>query len=542
LKQRALSHRTARAKTGKGAGRRGSGNQPTLQQARHNAACARLIRVNESTHNAAAGSAAPSIRGVNRLFWKILIALWLTLLAAALGVTAALQMYRRAQHAERTQAIDGGPRSRALLDAAESTLRFGGTQALKALLAAEAARSRDDVFAVDDAGRDLLLRPVPAEARAAAQKEAERRAADLPARSVQSPDGVRLLLFIVRGRGEKPGSLPTAGPGEAAASAPLRRPHGEPGVRTPGRPPPPGPSIAVLGASAALVSLLFAAALAWYMTRPIRKLQWAFDAASKGKLETRVQHLMGRRRDEIADLGVGFDQMAQKVQSLVAAQQRLLHDVSHELRSPLARLQAATDLARQSPDRTADSLDRIDREIARLDQLTGQMLTLSRLEAGVQAHEPTDFDFAELVTGVVEDARFEAQAQQRDVLCRTPGAAPVAVPVTMREEMIHRAVENVIRNAVKFTAAGTAVEVTLGSDADMVWLEVADRGPGAAEAELAALFEPFHRGANARGVDGHGLGLAIARHAVRQHVGTIAARQRDGGGLVIRIELPRRAA
>jgi two-component system, OmpR family, sensor kinase len=480
---------------------------------------------------------------VNRLFWKILIALWLTMLAAALGLALALQMYQRAQQAERTLGIEDGPRSRALLDAAESTLRFGGTQALKSLLTAEAGRSHDDVFAVDDAGQDLLGRAVPAAAHAVAQKEAARRAADLPARSVQSPDGARLLMFIVSGRGAKPGSAPTADASDeravppASASAPPRRLRPEPG-RPPGRPPP-GASIALLIAGAALASLAFAAALAWYMTRPIRKLQWAFDAASKGKLDTRVQHLMGRRRDEIADLGGGFDQMAQKVQSLVAAQQRLLHDVSHELRSPLARLQAATDLARQSPHEIETTLDRIDRETARLDQLMGQMLTLSRMEAGVDAQEPTAFDLAELVTAVVDDARFEAQVHQREVVCKTPGA----MAVQMREEMIHRAVENVIRNAVKFTAAGTTVDAALGSSGDgsTAWLEVADHGPGVDEADLATMFEPFHRGQNARGVDGHGLGLAIARHAVQRHGGTIVARLRDGGGLVIRIELPRQS-
>jgi two-component system, OmpR family, sensor kinase len=464
---------------------------------------------------------------VNRLFWKILMALWLTLLAAALGLALALQMYQRAQQAERSQVIEGGPRSRTILDAAEFTLRFGGTQALKNLLMAEASRSSDDVFAVDDAGLDLLGRPVPAAARSAAEKEAVRAGTDVPARSVQAPGGARLLMFIVRSRGER-----------ASSDAPLRRPHPEDGDAPGG--PSPTASMVLLVAGAALASLAFAAVLAWYVTRPVRKLQWAFDAASKGKLETRVQHLMGRRRDEIADLGVGFDQMAQKVQSLVAAQQRLLHDVSHELRSPLARLQAATDLARQSPQQIDDYLDRIDRETLRLDQLMGQMLTLSRMEAGALAQDPTDFDLAELVTTVVDDARFEAQVHQREVACRTPGA----VPVRLREEMIHRAVENVVRNAVKFTAAATTVEVTLGisSDAETAWLEVTDRGPGVDQADLATMFEPFHRGPNARGVDGHGLGLAIARHAVQQDGGTIAARRRDGGGLVIRIELPRNAS
>jgi two-component system, OmpR family, sensor kinase len=473
---------------------------------------------------------------MNRLFWKILIALWLTMLAAALGLALALQMYQRAQLAERTRSIEDGPRSRAMLVAAESTLRFGGTLALKNLLLAEAGRSPDDIFAIDDAGRDLLDRAVPKAAHAEAQKQAARNAVDLPARSVRAPDGARVLMFIVKGHGGGPNaaSAPDSGDGPAAPRRPPPGPGGPPGK------PPPGASMAFVVSGAALASLAFAAALAWYMTRPIRKLQWAFDAASKGKLDTRVRHLMGGRRDEITDLGAGFDQMAQKVQSLVAAQQRLLHDVSHELRSPLARLQAATDLARQSPQQTLTTLDRIDREAARLDQLVGQMLTLSRIEAGVDAQEPADFDLSELVVSVVEDARFEARAQGRDVACTTSGA----MPVRMREEMVHRAVENVIRNAVKFTASATTVEVSLGTSSlgASAWLDVADRGPGVAEADLEAMFEPFHRGPNARGLDGHGLGLAIARHAVQQHGGTITARQRDGGGLVVRIELPRNLA
>ncbi len=456
---------------------------------------------------------------MNRLFWKILLALWLTMLAAALGLALALQMHQRAQLAEQARSIEDGPRSRAMLVAAESTLRFGGTLALKNLLLAEAGRSSDDIFAIDDAGRDLLGRAVPAVARAEAQRQAARNAVDLPVRLVRAPDGAQVLMFIVKGHGSAP----------RAASAP--EPTAPPGT------PPQSASAAFIVAGAALASLGFAAALAWYMTRPIRKLQWAFDAASKGRLGTRVQHLMGRRRDEIADLGAGFDQMAQKVQSLVAAQQRLLHDVSHELRSPLARLQAATDLARQSPQQIDAYLDRIDRETARLDQLVGQMLTLSRIEAGVDAQEPAAFDLGELVAAVVEDARFEARAQGRDVACTTTGA----MPVLMREEMIHRAVENVIRNAVKFTAAATTVEVSLGTSSlgASVWLEVADHGAGIGQADLATMFEPFHRGANARGLDGHGLGLAIARQAVQQHGGTITARPRDGGGLVVRIELPR---
>jgi two-component system OmpR family sensor kinase len=290
----------------------------------------------------------------------------------------------------------------------------------------------------------------------------------------------------------------------------------------------------------ALASLAFAALLAWYMTRPIRTLKGAFEAAAQGRLDTRVQPLMGRRRDEIADLGGDFDRMVQQVEALVASQQRLLHDVSHELRSPLARVQVATDLARQNPARLEASLDRIDREAARLDHLIGQMLTLSRLEAGTEVEAPTVFDLTELVSMVIDDARFETRSdgplRHRELHWQQPG--PVAVE--LRAELIHRAIENVVRNALKFTGEGTAVDVILTRlpDRRHVRLEVADRGPGISPDRIATLFKPFHRGPGTRGVDGFGLGLAIAYNAVRRHDGTIEARPRPDGGLVVRIDLP----
>src|SRR5207249_6291638 len=157
-----------------------------------------------------------------------------------------------------------------------------------------------------------------------------------------------------------------------------RPPGPRPGPR-PGPPPPIAPwEFIVIGI---VTSLVFSALLAWYLTRPIRNLRWAFDAAAAGRLETRVSPLMGRRRDEIADLGRDFDRMAQQLQNLVSAQRRLLHDVSHELRSPLARLQAAIGLARQQPAKLDTSLERIEREAMRLDSMVGEVLALARLES-----------------------------------------------------------------------------------------------------------------------------------------------------------------
>jgi two-component system OmpR family sensor kinase len=242
---------------------------------------------------------------------------------------------------------------------------------------------------------------------------------------------------------------------------------------------------------------------------------------------------MKGRRDEIADLGDDFDQMAQQLQKLVAAQRRLLHDVSHELRSPLARLQAAIGLVRQSPEKLEASLERIEREVMRLDELVGEVLTLARLESGAAGAAAQAIDFAELVADVAEDARFEAEAANRRLSLKSLDEACVHGSA----ELLHRAVENVVRNAVKYTAEGSAVELELTAQAGQARLLVADRGPGIAPEELERVFEPFYR-TSSDTAKGFGLGLAIAQRAVASHGGTIRATAREGGGLRVAIELP----
>jgi signal transduction histidine kinase len=324
-------------------------------------------------------------------------------------------------------------------------------------------------------------------------------------------------------------------------------PHRPPDMR-PGEPPPPPPPdglhrppprrgpfpIEPLIATF-FVSLVCAVLLARYFSRPIRSLRDAFDAAASGNLKTRVGDAMGRRRDELADLGHDFDRMADHLSALMDAQRRLLHDVSHELRSPLARLQAAVGLIRQTPEKLESTMDRIERESARIDHLVGELLTLSRLEAGVIAMADEEIPVGELLADIVGDACFEAEANRQQVLLEGSCEATVHG----RPELLHRAIENVVRNALKHTPPERRIIVACSLETSRsLRIAVLDEGPGVAEAELSGIFEPFFRGNGAQGIDGHGLGLAIAQRVIQAHGGTIRASNRPDGGLCVEIILP----
>lgn len=286
----------------------------------------------------------------------------------------------------------------------------------------------------------------------------------------------------------------------------------------------------------AVVSLVFAALLAWYFSKPIRSLRAAFEAATNGRLDEPVEPKMGKRRDELADLGRDFDRMAQRLKSLMDGQRRLLHDVSHELRSPLARLQAAIGLARQQPERLDDTLARIERESVRMDKLVSELLTLSRLEAGMAGKLDEDVSMSELLTDVVDDARFEAETSG----CRVEFEAHGEATLQGNAELLHRAVENVVRNALKHSPAGGLVSIAVRVNANdrSVSISVSDEGAGVPESELHAIFEPFFRGNQANAPDGHGLGLAISQRVIMAHHGSISAGNRTTGGLCVTLSLP----
>lgn len=299
--------------------------------------------------------------------------------------------------------------------------------------------------------------------------------------------------------------------------------------------------------AAVVGGLLFSAVLGWYLTRPIRRLQIGFRRLAEGDLDTRLQPQMGRRRDELADLAHDFDQMAAKLQQLISSRDQLFHDVSHELRSPLTRLQVAIDLARQNPQRFAATLDRVDGESRRLNSLVGELLTLAKVEAGtrgVAADFDDYFDLADLLKAVTDDARFEAEATGVSIAVNLGGSTQDEPVLRGNAELMRRALENVIRNAIRHSNAGQQVTVAMRSDrsAGEYEIQIADQGPGVPPQDLATIFEPFVRLDNdATGKPaptGFGLGLAIARRAVDAHQGKIFAENRKPQGLAVTITLP----
>ncbi|WP_454908484.1 HAMP domain-containing sensor histidine kinase [Variovorax gossypii] len=287
---------------------------------------------------------------------------------------------------------------------------------------------------------------------------------------------------------------------------------------------------------AVLASLVFGGFLAWYLSRPLQHLRWGLQRMAEGHLDTRVEPLMKGRRDEITDLAHDIDGMAAQLQELIAARDRLLHDISHELRSPLSRIQAAIGLLEQGSSQVGAMVERVERETRRLDALIDEMLTLHRLTASAPVSRSA-VDVIELLHDIVADADFEGRATNRSVSIETPERFVAQVD----GELIYRAFENVIRNAVKHTAQGSTVEVraSLRAEGRLLEVVISDHGPGVPPHMLEAIFVPFVR-IDRREVDrGVGLGLAIARSAVLAHDGTIEASLADNGGLRIRIELPR---
>lgn len=284
-----------------------------------------------------------------------------------------------------------------------------------------------------------------------------------------------------------------------------------------------------------LTAIAVCYALARYISSPIVKLSLATKQLAGGDLHTRVAPEIGNRGDEIGKLSKDFDEMAERIESLILSQKRLTRDVSHELRSPLARLNVALELAKQkgSPE-THGLLNRIEREGKQLNDMISQILTLSKLESQSETIEMRNLDLCKLVEKVVADANFEAAANGKKVEivqesdCRIYG----------NENLLRSAVENVLRNALRYTK--DVVNVSVAKNKTQIHVKIRDFGEGVPEAELENLFTPFFRVAEARErkSGGVGLGLAIAEQAVGTHKGKISAKNAVGGGLEVEIKLP----
>ncbi|HQZ81941.1 MAG TPA: ATP-binding protein [Pyrinomonadaceae bacterium] len=285
-------------------------------------------------------------------------------------------------------------------------------------------------------------------------------------------------------------------------------------------------------------AILFCALLAAYLTSPIRKLRRAAQRLAAGELNTRVKPQLPRRRDELADLARDFDEMAERIESLITSQERLTRDVSHELRSPLARMNVALELAKQrSGPELQPLLSRIEGESERLNEMISRILTLSKLESGAfDEFRGESLDLTEVVREVAADADFEAKAKGKAVDLVWSDECTIVG----NENLLRSAIENVVRNAVKYTDDGTTVRVSVIADNGNAKIQIGDRGGGVPESELTNLFIPFYRlgAARDRKSGGTGLGLAIARRAVMAHKGQISARN-VSGGLEVEIVLNR---
>ena len=516
---------------------------------------------------------------MGRLFWKFFVCILLAQMTATVGILGGIWLKDRSQQSATPADIDTSPPAEMAINAAAATLEYGGTNALRRMLE---NMDRRRVYAVDDEGREMLGRIVtPAmlrESRALLKDDGKRRVV----RQVYDPQGNRYMLFLPwaeRQRGfdsesrqllaglksqqmlledrrtggnfdgrfdpNRPGGPDGPPPdGGAPGGSSAGQAHGGNGANgAPGMQGPRGPmgprfqplTPWVPIVAAVFASLLFSVLLAWYFSRPIRALRAAFDAAAGGDLAPRFVSASGKSLTELNDLGRDFDRMTARLRNLIDGQTRLLHDVSHELRSPLARLQAAIGLAHQQPDKISASMERIERESVRMDKLVGELLTLARLEAGAIRASQEEISMADLLEQIADDASYEAASQQRTVV--REGDADVLV--LGQADLLGRAIENVVRNAIKHSIEGGEVQLQVRSlpDARQLCIRVLDRGPGVAPADLETIFQPFFRSANA-GTEGHGLGLAIAQHVIEAHGGSIKATNRAGGGLCVEMILP----
>ena len=282
-------------------------------------------------------------------------------------------------------------------------------------------------------------------------------------------------------------------------------------------------------------------ALAHHIASPIHSIQSTARRVAQGDLKARVPSSVSRRFDELSSLAKDFDSMVDRLDLLIQTQKNLLNSVSHELRSPLARINLSMALLKKRYSADSDDMfQRLDRDVGRIDHLMGQLLTLSRLEAGLSSAEREAVDLAQFVEEAAVDGNFEAQALGKSVSLQSSDSVVVG---NSDPHALRSACENIIRNAIRFTPPGSDVRIVLEIDQSapepFAVITVRDHGPGVPEDSLQAIFQPFYRvNRGAEGTEGNGLGLAIASEAIHLHRGTISAANLKPTGLEITIRLP----
>ncbi|MDW8847166.1 ATP-binding protein [Erwinia sp. MMLR14_017] len=437
------------------------------------------------------------------LFWKILLGFWLTFLIMSQLLWLGFTLYGK--HHEPPENLAARRIVNLQMTSAVSVLQRGGMDALNDMMADWSDNDRR-FFSVQ-------LMPKP-------PQEIPRE--DL-SRNLRPGDFPKEVIEWVTGADGQQYQLRYDVQGLRADSNMGGHPHNFLNV--------PEPLLFIAGGGGLLFSLL----LAWNLTRPMRQLREGFTRVSKGDLSVRLFPTMRRRHDELSVVAQDFDAMVERLSVLVQAREALLHDVSHELRSPLARLQLATGLARQTPESVGQSLDRIDEEARRLDKMIGELLTLSRAEHETLPDEQY-FDLLGLLEAVTNDARYEAQVPGVEVLLYADEAGDYTVKGDAK--LIRSAVENVVRNALRFSLQGEQVRISLKQEQGWLTITVIDQGPGVDADKLSSIFDPFVRVNSPLSGKGYGLGLSIVRKVLLAHQGDVSAVNGKHGGLELTLRLP----
>ncbi len=446
---------------------------------------------------------------MNRISLRIFLGVWLTLLVV-IGSTIGLALVLVAR------ASPAGEPEPFIADAAQA-LAHGGREGLRQWLAGPGQELPYFlVYVLDESGRDLLGRtPVG------------------PLRSW--PSGKTVTLPTTPGVSYAPGRpMPTiAGPDGVRYSIVTLPPAWSPfrGLARTG-------NLAAALASACGLTALISWVLAASLTRPIRELTRHTESIGRGDLDREIPAQTLERGDEIGDLGRSFSTMTARLRELLEAHEQLLRDVSHELRSPVARMKMALALARQPAGDVATQLTRLEGEAQRMDDMVGQILALTRLHSAAGALALARVDLAELVDGIAADAGFEAESTGRSI--HWASSTP-SVFVLANEHWLGSAIENVVRNAIRYGAPGQPVEIELDATTEVLSLQIRDYGAGVPSDELSRIFTPFYRTTAARegAISGEGLGLAITYRIMRLHGGTARARNAaEGSGLIVELTLP----
>jgi two-component system sensor histidine kinase CpxA len=440
---------------------------------------------------------------MHSLYWRIFLAFWVALALILVGTVTVAVNVALQHRAERPWVLRGQ-----LFAQAARAFEDGGPEALKAWL--ESLKANDffsRTYVVTPSGQDMLNRPLPGALNG-------QTGASVPI----APIGGALVLVTADG------STYHVVVGPVRESPRLFGELELPGVPT-------ATLLIALGVSAAICFLL-----ARYLVAPVDRLRRATRRMAGGDLNVRVLPTLHGRQDDLALLAADLDTMAERLRTLLETKQQLLRDVSHELRSPLARLQLALTLAMRDPSAAERQLKRIAREADRLEELISRTLALARLEIPAHSIERSGVSVGELLASIVDDVTIEADARGCPVSLRLSGE----VRVSGDPELLRSMFENVIRNAVQHSPAGGPVGITVTPGDDVITIQVRDHGRGVPEEELKLIFEPFYRVDKARdpAEGGAGLGLAIAQRAVDLHGGFIEARNAASGGLIVSIKLP----